>query len=261
VTLILGAAAVAWVALALALSFAMARRGYDRTSWLVVGLLFGPVAMLFAITECMWAIPRRTQILKRGHLGSGGANVLIVFLSSDLETAREATQRIGKRPGRLTFARVLPYDGAKEIEREAAARLRTDACALARPGAQLALLFGVPSLAIATFEDEGGFTVVVTDRPVAGLGSVLEERDVELLTGPEAVRLRFGSQGEAATRSLAGSSVSSARSAALSGLHGHVPAPHPRARLAPARLSPQAVFGSFLLHWAPRQDSGRGGAR
>lgn len=197
VTVALIAALIGWLAFSVVLSSFMAHRGYDRTAWLVVALLFGPVALVLVVNELFEANPRRANTIERGQPGGGEVDLLVVLAGDELGAARLATEALGHRLRRLVLARVLPYDGPTDLETDAADRLRRDARGLARPSAGLALLFGVPARAIADFAVEGGFTVVVTDRDLRGLAARLSHR-VVLLSGLEAVT-RFSSR-EAASR-------------------------------------------------------------
>jgi hypothetical protein len=191
-----------WLGFSAVLSGVMAQRGYDRTPWLVVSLLLGPVALVLVVNELLEANPRRPETIKRAQPGSGEVDMLIILAGDEVGAARLAMDAFGHRLHRVVVARVLPYDGPTDLEAAAVHRLRRDAMTLARPSTGLAVLFGPPASAIADFAVEYGFTVVVTERDTRGLAARLGPR-VVLLSGPEAVT-RFKSRDAASRGSIAG---------------------------------------------------------
>jgi hypothetical protein len=202
VTVALIAALAGWLGFSAVLSWFMAHRGYDRTAWLVVSLLLGPVALVLVVNELLGANPRRPATIKRAQPGSGEVDLLVILAGDERGAARLAMDAFGHRLHRLVLARVLPYDGPTDLEAAAVHRLRRDGMALARPSAGLALLFGAPARAIADFAVEDGFTVVVTERDARGLAARLGP-SVVLLSGREAVT-RFSSRDAASGRAVAG---------------------------------------------------------
>jgi hypothetical protein len=202
VTVALVVALAGWLAFSAVLSWFMAHRGYDRSAWLVVSLLLGPVALVLVVDELLEANPRRPDTIKRAQPGSGEVDMLVIPAGDELGAARLAMDAFGHRLRRLVVARVLPYDGPTDFEAAAVHRLRRDARALARPSAGLAVLFGPPARAIADFAVEEGFTVVVTERDTRGLAARLGPKIV-LLSGCEAVT-RFNSRDTASRRAVAG---------------------------------------------------------
>lgn len=154
-------AVAAWVTLAFVLAGLMVRRGYDHTSWLIVSLLFGPLAALLVVAERAWAFPRRPRVVETGRPGRGDLDALVVADAVDLDVARAEITQLDKRIHRLVVARVLPIDGPREVERLTGEQLRADAEALGHPDAELVLLFGVPSDAVARHVAEGHFDLAL----------------------------------------------------------------------------------------------------
>jgi nucleotide-binding universal stress UspA family protein len=113
----------AWVVIGLTLAVVMGRRGHDRFRWLVVGAVLGPLAIVLAIDSSRYAEWMRPEIVAEGDQRPGLA-VLIGFDGSS--HAHNAVQRIamlGPNLGRLTIARVVPFDAATDDMNEARAQL------------------------------------------------------------------------------------------------------------------------------------------
>ena len=75
--LTIAAVVVARPCLALALSGLMGRRGYDRASWWVVGMLMGPAAVLLALFELLGPTDGRSVVLETGEVWDGDLNVVV----------------------------------------------------------------------------------------------------------------------------------------------------------------------------------------
>ncbi|MGH8999168.1 MAG: hypothetical protein ACRDY7_07230 [Acidimicrobiia bacterium] len=165
---------VVWLSIPPLLSRAMARRGYDSGSWLVVGTLFGPVAVVFAAMELLFEVPEPPRILEEGRTGPGDLSVLVV-VDGEPTTSPPTTALtgLGPRLRRLGLAKVLPRGGPREDERRAGEALRRAATGLAHP--ELALLFGRPEVAVAEHAATGGYDVVVTSLPDRLLSARLKE--------------------------------------------------------------------------------------
>jgi hypothetical protein len=207
-TLLIAGGVIAWLTIGVGLSAFMARRGYDRTSWLVIGLLFGPVTLIFATVELASALPRPPLTVEGGRPGAGSVDVLTVFVDRDTALVSDVLNTIGDDTHRLVLAEVLPFDGAKAVETAASASLRDQASALARPWAELVLVFGAPATAIAAYAVQGRFGVVVTDRDVPGLRTSLRDTGIELRSGPmKAQASRAAERGTRRSARSAGSVV------------------------------------------------------
>ena len=179
--LVIAAAVTGWAALAIAVPTLMARRGYDRTAWFAVTILFGPIALLFAVVQASWSARRRREVVRRGEPGVTGLALLVVGSGPSIETARAVLRLLGDRAGHLTLAHVLPLDGPRAIERDSALRLREDANALGRSDAELILLFGEPADGVAVEVETSQCDLVVAD--VAGLAERLADPQALVLPG------------------------------------------------------------------------------
>ena len=154
---------VVWLSIPPLLSRAMRRRGYDGGSWMVVGLLFGPVAVALAALEVVYGVKEGARILEAGLTGKGEVSILVV-LETDSPTPPPTAGLAEVRPHlrRLGLALVLPKGGPRLYERQAQQTLRRAAIGLDRP--EIALLFGRADVAIAAHAAAGAYDVVVTAR-------------------------------------------------------------------------------------------------
>jgi hypothetical protein len=154
---------VVWLSIPPLLSRAMRRRGYDGGSWMVVGLLFGPVGVALAILELLSGVPKGSRILEAGLTGKGEVSILVV-LEADSPTPPPTAGLAEVRPHlrRLGLAQILPKGGPRLDERQAQQMLRRAAIRLDHP--EIVLLFGRPDLAIAAHAVAGAYDVVVTAR-------------------------------------------------------------------------------------------------
>jgi hypothetical protein len=179
-----------WLSIPPVLSRVMARHGCDRTSYLVVGALFGPLAIVFAVLEVLFDVPERARILDEGRTGQGDLSVLVV-VSGESATSPPTKALAGLRPRlrRVGLALVLPKGGPRADERRADQALREPASAFDHP--ELALLFGRPDVAIPEHADSGGYDLVFTSGADPALSARLTEAgrvhccgDQERLFGP-----------------------------------------------------------------------------
>jgi hypothetical protein len=154
---------VAWLSIPPLLSRAMRRRGYDGGSWMVVGLLLGPVGVALAVVEVLSDVPEGSRILEAGLAGKGEVSILVVLeADSSIPPPTAGLAEVSPYLRRLGLARILPKGGPRLDERRAEQTLRRAAIGLARP--EIALLFGRPDLAIAAHAAAGAYDVVVTAR-------------------------------------------------------------------------------------------------
>lgn len=176
---------VLWSSIPPVLSRVMARRGYDGTSYLIVGALFGPLAVVFAVMEVLFDVPEPARILHEGRTGHGDLSVLVV-LGAEPTTSPPMTALAGLRPRlrRLGLAQVLPKGGPRADERRADQALREAASGLGQP--ELALLFGRPAVAIPEHAASGGYDFVLTARPDPILSARLTEVGRVLCCGDQA---------------------------------------------------------------------------
>lgn len=161
-SVILGVAG-AWLALGLALSLAMGGRGHDRFSWLVLGMIMGPVALALAFVS--WRDERLgTQTVATGPRGhADGVDALVGFDGSPESRAALAAciELFGDRLGRLTLVTVVPFDGGTSSEREARALLEAEAVGLRWLAPSLEVVHGHPAHALAAAAKEGEYLLLV----------------------------------------------------------------------------------------------------
>ena len=162
VAIVLGV--MVWLSIPPLLSRAMRRRGHDGGSWLVVGLLFGPVAVALAAFEVRFDVPQGPRILEAGRTGTGDLSILVVLeAESPAPWPMAALAELSPNLRRLGLAQILPKGGPQLEERLAEQALRRAATGLAHP--EIALLFGRPDLAIAAHAAARAYDVVVTAHP------------------------------------------------------------------------------------------------
>ena len=184
--LLLFAIAPVWIILAIVASTVMTARGYDRTSWLVVGILFGPVVWAFVAMERVWPQARPAEQLARGEVGPGERSVLIVVDAGTRVGVHDLLLAFDTGVRRVGLARVLPFDGAKMDEHAAAEHL-LELSQGVRPRPELALLFGRPRSAVSRYASSGGFDVVISDHDVPGMAEALSASGIGLRLG-DAIR-------------------------------------------------------------------------
>lgn len=168
------AVALGWVAIGLALSIWMGRRGHDSFGWLVTGALLGPLAIVLAVDA-----RRRTEALQPASLrhgppaipSSGPIDVLVGFDDSpESRAAIEAVPALlGDRLGRLTVATVVPYGEIREQEQLATKALRSLEGRETGIECDLELLHGHPASALSQYAVEGGYKLIAVGTRGAGI--------------------------------------------------------------------------------------------
>jgi hypothetical protein len=154
---------IVWLSVPPLLSKAMARRGFDGLSYLVIGVLFGPAAVVFAVMDVLFDVPEPPRILEAGRTGGGDVSVLVVGGDSTLSLSMITLGSFGSPLRRVGLAHVLPKGGARLDEVQAERDLRQAAMRVGHP--ELAVLFGRPDVAISEYAIARGYDVVVTQRP------------------------------------------------------------------------------------------------
>lgn len=112
---------VAWVAIGLALSFLMGRRGYEPFSWFVLGSMLGPLAIALAVDAGRHR-QREDMSLRHPGIGSTGTTDVVVGVDGSPESSAAilgVVELFGSALGRLTLVAVIPYDATPETERAA----------------------------------------------------------------------------------------------------------------------------------------------
>ncbi|HEX5095188.1 MAG TPA: universal stress protein [Acidimicrobiia bacterium] len=197
-----------WFVVGLATAAVMARRGHDLWTWVMLGLLMGPLVLALVIP----AVHRESHLAPETrslHHGGGGPGAVSVLIgtdgSPDAEIAAATVSRLfGPQLGRVTVATVVDFDaadlaGAKATVTTRASELLEDTAALLEPvDADRVVLTGRPSDALLAYAIEHDVDLIVVGQRGAGLtpavvGStadqlVRQRRVPVLLTGvPECV--------------------------------------------------------------------------
>ena len=193
---------VTWVCIGLVLALVMRRRGHLGFSWFVLGMVMGPMAVVFAI-DTLRHEPPEVEVLEPGLPRPGRIDVLVGVDGSPASAAAvDAAARL-LRPvlGRLTLATVIDRDESPgsdvehaaqaELER-AAARVRAldPAMELLRhPGfrPELVVLRGRPAEVLSEYAVDRGYEVLVVGSRGAGLAKTVLGSVAEALAAGSAV--------------------------------------------------------------------------
>ena len=176
--------AAVWFAIGLVLSLVLGRRGHDGYSWFLLGVVLGPLAVVFAV-EAWRHYERpahRPLVAADGGRDRGTVDVLVGFDGSTGSQAAlaAAIELLGARLGRLTLATVIPYEGGREGERDAAAALheQTERLNPVVPG--LKVIRGHPAKALAAEALEGGYGLLAIGTKGAGHAHLFGSAATEL---------------------------------------------------------------------------------
>lgn len=126
---------VAWLVSAAGVGVVMRRLGHDTATWVLVGVVCGPLAVPIAVSAARRAARRPPRVLFPGHPGPGDEDVLVLI---DPERPTVAGDRIGSAGaiGRLALAVVIGRTtsdvGARQAEERRAAATLTTARAAVR---------------------------------------------------------------------------------------------------------------------------------
>jgi nucleotide-binding universal stress UspA family protein len=175
---------VAWIAIGVAASLWMGRRGHEPFGWAVLGAVLGPFVLIVATeTRRQAAAAPRVVESATGEPGPGPVDVLVATDGS--EGSRRAGEVVlgllGPQVGRLTLATVVDLDRAlpSTIEpdrRDAEALLTTASRALEaacgrRP--ETVMLAGKPVDALRAHALEQGYDLLVVGARGHGLSKTL----------------------------------------------------------------------------------------
>lgn len=177
-----------WLVIGLTLSLVMGRRGHNSFGWLVLGTLFGPLAIILAVDARRHdedLDPEALTGAKLATVGTGPVDVLVGYDGSPESAAVVHFVRalFADRLGRLTVATVVPFGDIREQERLAAEGLRRFARE-AGPVPQFEILHGHPSAALREYASDGGFELIAVGTRGAGVAkAVLGSAATELAHG------------------------------------------------------------------------------
>ena len=159
-----------WVAIGIVTAVVMARRGFSAWTWLVVGVVLGPLVVPIAIAAAHERRPVLFRRLTEGVPGTGGTDVLAGIDGSDAacEAVRVALSIVGSA-GRCTLAAVLDRDitsalAEREERRRMQAALEEASASLTGRRPDTVLLEGRPSRRAGPFRG-GGWIRVARSGP------------------------------------------------------------------------------------------------
>jgi len=169
---------VAWLTEALLLGRWMARHGFDGRRWRSIGVLLGPVAVVLGgvVVRRSTAEPR---LLQAGDGRAGAIDILVgVDGSPESNAAVHLVDRLfATTAGRVTLARVIPFDAAAEVEQDARTQLAAAAALDPRLRPATVVLEGAPAPALQEYARRLGYELIVVGARGSGksrgpLGSV-----------------------------------------------------------------------------------------
>jgi nucleotide-binding universal stress UspA family protein len=185
--------AVVWVACGAATVVLMARRGHDIATWTVLGLLFGPVAPVFALQAVGEEREGRPRVVRHGAGGSGTVDLVAGVDGSpeSIAALRSAVALLDGGLGRTVVAVVEPYDADEDRGRDCLLAAAAKAIEPVEPAE--VRLRGEPATALCRYAVEEGFQLIVVGarghgRSSSPLGSVARRlasgSPVPVLIGP-----------------------------------------------------------------------------
>jgi nucleotide-binding universal stress UspA family protein len=173
------------------LAVVMGRLGRSPFAWGLLGLVFGPIALLLALVAARDE-PSPARLVASGVPGAGPVDVLVGIDGSPESAAATtaALDLLGARMGRLTLVAVAEIDDSvagrqeqarlrDELERQAEAvrawLQERDALAQAKQkvAPELQLMSGPPARTLDTIAAEDGYGLLVVGARGAGMSSVL----------------------------------------------------------------------------------------
>lgn len=186
-----------WVAIGLTLSLVMGRRGHDAFAWLVLGTVFGPLAVALAIDARRHRYEDGVgRVLRRGTRMAGTIDVLVGSDGSpESYAAMNGVKKLfGDRLGRVTLLTVIPFDAPHESERLAIATLQRQALRAMDDRFGMEVLRGKPAYALREVAGTGGYQLIaVGSRGLGATKAALGSVASQLSRGSEVPVLMFGS--------------------------------------------------------------------
>jgi nucleotide-binding universal stress UspA family protein len=152
-----------WIGIGGIEAILLGRRGFDGFSWVLMGMVLGPLSMVVA-----WDSVRRdarlapTVIRTAGARRRDGLDVLIGFDGSPecRATADAVATTFGDRLGRVAVVSVGYFDDAPVHEAQLRAALEAEGARLRSLAPDLVLVSGHPATALAQEAASGGYDIV-----------------------------------------------------------------------------------------------------
>lgn len=167
--------AVAWIAIGLALSVLMGRRGHEAFSWFVLGSLLGPLAIALAVDARRHLTTGDTSFRRPGSSGTGSTDVVVGADGSPQSRAavRGVVDLFGPALGRLSLVAVVPYDATHETERDAHHKLVGEALDIRDREVELHVVRGEAAAQLQAFVQAGDYEVLAIGTRGSGLARAL----------------------------------------------------------------------------------------
>lgn len=167
-----------WLLSGLATAYVMGRRGHDPGAWMVLGVVAGPFAVIFAVPRALEG-ERAVQPLRSapGVPTPGQVDVLVGIDGSpeSRNALRQACLLLGGRVRRLTLARVVDYQTYQKGEGEESARadLEEAAAMVAELRPEQVVLAGPAAEVLERHAREEGFGLLVVGTRGRGASKAL----------------------------------------------------------------------------------------
>ena len=162
-----------WTGIGALLSVVMGRRGHSATTWLVMGVLLGPFAIVLALASTATE-EQADEWNATSSPASGGLHLVVGYDGSatSLEAARTASTLLAGRLDSLTLCTVVPFGEVPANIAVAESRLTAAASELGA-GTVTAVVHGHPARALIDTAEAGGFDILVVGTRGHGLSERL----------------------------------------------------------------------------------------
>jgi nucleotide-binding universal stress UspA family protein len=166
---------ISFVAIGVAASIFMGRRGHNPFAWLLLGAFLGPLVLpVIAVAVHEERMHQRREVV--GGTSAGGAVDVLVGIdgSPEAEAALHAASELfGPMIGRLTLATVEDFDTAgsrtpREFERRAVGTLERVASSVEAQRPSAVILTGRPADALMRYAADEGYEVIAIGRRGSG---------------------------------------------------------------------------------------------
>lgn len=164
-----------WIAIGLALSVIMGRRGHVGLGWGLLGAMLGPLAVAGALATTRHEAEEPAADIAP-PTSAGGPVDVVVGVDGSVEAGRAVDRVVtllGPQLGRLTLAIVVPYEDIPAHTAAAMAELERQArlCTLRNPGQEL--LHGPAARALSVFASRNGYDLLAVGTRGRGLSKAV----------------------------------------------------------------------------------------
>lgn len=161
---------VVWLSIGVVLWLVLGRRGHDGTTWFLIGTLLGPLGVLLAVDAVQHDEPAAALLEVPGGGHAGNVDILVGADGSPAARAalRSAIDLFGPSLGRVTFVRVVPFDGGLDADREARRAAEAEAARSPQLEPGIEVRRGHPATVIAEVARQGEYDLVVVGTRAEG---------------------------------------------------------------------------------------------